>query len=99
MDRHRDGFQGVGYRKVTSGVNEGDVCIQGSKVEEARRRKQEKMVLELSLPKPGDMCYRHNLAGPEGGPRARWAQEINAINLQISPCVVVFRAESAMYLV
>jgi hypothetical protein len=26
-------------------------------------------------------CYHHNLAGPEGGPRARWAQKINVINL------------------
>jgi hypothetical protein len=26
-------------------------------------------------------CYRHNLAGSEGGPRARWAQKINVINL------------------
>ena len=43
--------------------------------------KLEKMVLELLLPKRGGMCYRHNLAGPEGGPRARWAQEINVINL------------------
>jgi hypothetical protein len=28
-----------------------------------------------------DMCYHHNLAGPEGGPLARWAQKINVINL------------------
>jgi hypothetical protein len=26
-------------------------------------------------------CYHHNLAGPEGEPRARWAQKINVINL------------------
>ena len=53
MDRHRDGFQGVEYRKVTSDVNEGDVCIQSLEIEGARRRKQEKMVSELLLPKPG----------------------------------------------
>jgi hypothetical protein len=45
------------------------------------------------------MWYRHDLAGPEGGPRARWAQKINAINLRIGSCVGVCRAESAMYLV
>jgi hypothetical protein len=28
MDRHCDSFQGVGYRKVTSRVNEGGVRIQ-----------------------------------------------------------------------
>jgi hypothetical protein len=30
--------------------------------------KLEKVVSELLLPKPGGMCYRHNLAKPEGGP-------------------------------
>jgi hypothetical protein len=39
-----------------------------SEIEEARRRKLEKVVSELLLSKPGGMCYRHNLAGPEGGP-------------------------------
>jgi hypothetical protein len=27
------------------------------------------------------LCHRHNLAGPESGPRARWAQKVNVINL------------------
>jgi hypothetical protein len=45
------------------------------------------------------LCYRHNLARPEGGPRARWAQRINVINLRIGLCVSVCRAELAMYLV
>jgi hypothetical protein len=45
------------------------------------------------------MCYRHNLAGLEDGLRARWAQRINVINLQIGPCVGVCRTELAMYLV
>jgi hypothetical protein len=45
------------------------------------------------------MCYRHNLAEPEGGPRTRWAQKMNTINLQIGSCAGVWRAESAMYLV
>jgi hypothetical protein len=29
-------------------------------------------------------CYRHNLAGPEGGPRARWAQRLIVMGLRIS---------------
>jgi hypothetical protein len=37
-------------------------------IEEVRRWKPEKVVSELLLPKPGGMCYRHNLAEPEGGP-------------------------------
>jgi hypothetical protein len=28
MDQHRDNFQGVGYRKVTSHVNKGVVRVQ-----------------------------------------------------------------------
>jgi hypothetical protein len=51
----------------------------GSRRGEAMERK--KMVSELLLLKPGGMCYRHNLAGPEGGPRARWAQRIIIIGL------------------
>jgi hypothetical protein len=38
--------------------------------------KRKRMVSELLLPKlwgGGCMCYHHNLAGLEGGPRARWA--------------------------
>jgi hypothetical protein len=68
-------------------------------IEEARRRELEKVVSELLLPKPGGMCYRHNLAEPEGGPRTRWAQKMNTINLRIGSCVGVWRAESVMYLV
>jgi hypothetical protein len=29
------------------------------------------------------LCYHHNLVEPEGGPRTRWAQKMNTINLQI----------------
>jgi hypothetical protein len=35
---------------------------------------EEAMVSKLSLPKPGGLCYRHNLAGPRNGPRATWAE-------------------------
>jgi hypothetical protein len=72
MDRRYDGFQGVRYRKVTSRVNEGGWrACSDLEIEEVRRWKLEKVVSELLLPKPGGMCYRHNLAGPEGGLRAR----------------------------
>jgi hypothetical protein len=47
---------------------------------------RKKMVSELLLPKPGGMCYRHNLAGPEGGPRARWALTIIVMGLRIGSC-------------
>jgi hypothetical protein len=53
----------------------------------------------IIIAKTRGMCYRHNLAGPEGGPRARWAQRINVINLRIGSCVGVCRAELAIYLV
>jgi hypothetical protein len=43
--------------------------------------KRKRMVSELLLPKPGGKCYRHNLAGPEGGSRARWAQRIIIMGL------------------
>jgi hypothetical protein len=45
------------------------------------------------------ICYRHNLAEPEGGPRTRGAQKMNMINLWIGSCMGAWRAESAMYLV
>jgi hypothetical protein len=37
---------------------------------------EEAMVLELSLPKPGGMCYRHNLAGPRDGREQHGLKEI-----------------------
>jgi hypothetical protein len=70
MNRHRDGFQGVTCRAITSRGSGNGVRVWILEVEEARRRG--KMLSELLLPKPGGMCYRHNLAGPRGGPRASW---------------------------
>jgi hypothetical protein len=32
------------------------------------------------------MCYRHNLAGPKGWPRARWAERIIVMGLRIGSC-------------
>jgi hypothetical protein len=64
-----------------------------------RQRKLEKVVSELLLLKPGGMCYCHNLAEPESGLRTRFAQKMNTINLRISSCAGVWRAESAMYLI
>jgi hypothetical protein len=54
---------------------------------------KKKMVSELLLPKPGGMCYRHNLARPEGGLRARWAQRIIVIGLRIGSCVSSLRPD------
>jgi hypothetical protein len=56
------------------------------------------MVLELSLPKPGGMCYHHNLAGPKDGPRATWAEENHRNGLRIGLCTNMSRARMAVYL-
>jgi hypothetical protein len=53
---------------------------------------RKKLVSESLLPKPGGMCYRHNLAGLEGGPRPRWAQRIILTGLRIGPCAGVLKA-------
>jgi hypothetical protein len=45
------------------------------------------------------MCYRHNLTGPEDGPRATWAEEDHRGDLRIGFCVSVLRARMAVYLV
>jgi hypothetical protein len=68
------------------------VRVQVLEVEEA-------MVLELSLPKPGGMCYHHNLTGPKDGPRATWAEGDHRDGLQIGFCASVLRAGMAVYLV
>jgi hypothetical protein len=80
-DRHRVNFQEVRCRVVTSRGSGSGTHVRILEVEEVRRWKGKKMVSKLLLPKPGGMCYRHNLAGPEGGPRARWAQRINVMGL------------------
>jgi hypothetical protein len=82
MNRRCDDFQEVGYQKVTSRVNESGMCVQ-TRRSKRLRQKLEKVVSELLLPKPGGICYRHNLAEPEGGPRTRWAQKMNMISLRI----------------
>jgi hypothetical protein len=38
-------------------------------------------------------CYRHNLARPEGGPRARWAQRIIVMGLRIGSCAGSLRQD------
>jgi hypothetical protein len=37
----------------------------------------------------GGMCYYHNLAGPKGGPQARWAQRIIVMGLRSAPARAV----------
>jgi hypothetical protein len=47
---------------------------------------KKEMVSELSLPKPGGMCYRHNLDRPKVGRGARWVWRIIIMGLRIGPC-------------
>jgi hypothetical protein len=54
------------------------------------------MVSELSLPKPGGMCYRHNLTRPKDGPRVSWAEGEHGNSLQIGFCANVSRARMAV---
>jgi hypothetical protein len=48
MNQHRDGFQRVRYREVTTRINE-----SGTEIEEARQWKSKKVISELLLLKPG----------------------------------------------
>jgi hypothetical protein len=73
MNRHRDGLQGVKCRVVTSRGSGSGTRVRILEVEEARRWKEKKWFWNNYCRNQGGMCYRHNLAGPEGGPRARWA--------------------------
>jgi hypothetical protein len=47
---------------------------------------------------PVGSCYRHNLARPEGGPRARLAQRIIVMGLRIGSCASGLRPGLAIYL-
>ena len=47
------------------------------------------VILELLLPKPGGMCYRHILTRPGGGSRLRWASEDNYNVFINQPCAGV----------
>jgi hypothetical protein len=44
------------------------------------------------------LCYRHNLTGPEDGPRATWAEGDNRDGLRIGFYASVLRAGMAMCL-
>jgi hypothetical protein len=68
MDRRCDGFQGVRYRKVTSRVNEGGVRLGDRRGEAMETRKSG---FGIIIAETRGMYYRHNLAGSEGGLRAR----------------------------
>jgi hypothetical protein len=59
---------------------------------------KEKNSFRIIIAETRGMCYRHNLAGLEGGPRARWAQRIIVTGLRIGPCAGVLRSGLAMYL-
>ena len=51
MDRHRNGFRGAGYQKVTSRVNEGGVRVQIWKSK--RRRELEKNGFRIIIAETG----------------------------------------------
>jgi hypothetical protein len=57
------------------------------------------MVSKLLLPKPGGMCYRHNLAGPEGRPASKMGSKDNRNGLANRLLRGWFKARLAMYLV
>jgi hypothetical protein len=61
-------------------------------VEGSRQLKRE-LISELLLPKPGGMCYRHNLDGLEVDHGARWAWRITTMGLRIGPCADVLGPE------
>jgi hypothetical protein len=85
-DRHREDFQEVRCRVVTSRGSGSGTHVRILEVEEARRWKLKKWFWNYYCRNQGGMCYRHNLAGLEGGPRARWAQRIIVIGLRIGSC-------------
>jgi hypothetical protein len=49
-------------------------------------RRPQLLIYYRDLFYPRCCCYRHNLAEPEGGPRARWAQRIIVMGLRIGSC-------------
>jgi hypothetical protein len=51
----------------------------------------------IIIAKPGGVCYRHNLTGPEDGPRATWAEGDHRDGLRIGSCTSVLRAGMAVY--
>jgi hypothetical protein len=71
MNRHRDGFQRVGYREVTTRINESGTCVQTRRSKRRGNENQRRWFRNYYCRNQGGMCYRHNLAKPEGGPRTK----------------------------
>jgi hypothetical protein len=71
MNRHRDGFQRVGYREVMTRINENGTRVQTRRSKKRGNRNQRIWFQNYYCRNQGGMCYRHNLAKSEGGPRTR----------------------------
>jgi hypothetical protein len=81
MNRHYDDFQRVGYREVTTHINESGTRVQTQKSKRQGNGNERRWFQNYYCQNQGGMCYRHNLAKPEGGLRTRQAQKIEMINL------------------
>jgi hypothetical protein len=68
MNWHRESFQGVRCRVVTSRGSGSGMRVWILEDEEARQWKRKKCFWNNYCRNQGGMCYHHNLAGPEGGP-------------------------------
>jgi hypothetical protein len=97
MNRNCDGFQGVRCRVVTSRGSGSGMRVGFWKSKRRGNGKRKKWFRNNYCRNQGGICYCHNLAGPEGGLRARWAQRINVMGLRIGPARW-FKARLAMYL-
>jgi hypothetical protein len=73
MNRHHDGFQRVGHREDTTRINESGTCVQTQRSNRRGNGSQRRWFWNYYCRNQGGMCYRHNLAKPEGRPRTRWA--------------------------
>jgi hypothetical protein len=73
MNHHRDGFQRVRYREDMTHINEIGTCVQTRRSKRRGNGNQRRWFWNYYCRNQGSMCYHHNLAKPEGGPRTRWA--------------------------
>jgi hypothetical protein len=68
MNQHRDSFKRVGYREVTTCINESGTRVQTQRSKRRGNGNQRRWFQNYYCRNQGGMCYRHNLAKPEGGP-------------------------------
>jgi hypothetical protein len=68
MNRYCDGFQRVGYREVTTHINESGTHVQTQRSKRRGNGNQRRWFWNYCCQNQGGMCYHINLAKPEGGP-------------------------------